>query len=205
VAVKVPLIIADPRAAADATRGSTSDALVEMIDLAPTFMDVLGCAPKPHVVEGHSLTPILHGTDGFSRHYAISEHDYSSFEMARALNVPQQDARTVMIHDGRWKYIRCEGFRPVMFDLETDPQEITDLGGSDTPEHQKVRARMEDALLSWSMQHHTRITATHAILSRQGLAAQQGILIGFWDEAEYEADTGKPFSSLIPNGPPPTG
>ena len=61
---------------------------------------------------------------------------------------------------------------------------------------------MEDALLSWSMQHHTRITATHAVLSRQGLAAQQGILIGFWDEAEYEAVTGKPFSSLVPNGPP---
>ena len=202
VAVKVPLIIADPRPAADSTRGTVSDALVEMIDLAPTFMDALGCAPKPHVVEGRNLTPILHGTDGFSRTYAISEHDYSSFEMAKALGVPQEDARTTMIHDGRWKYIRCEGFRPVLFDLETDPQEITDLGASDTPEHQAVRSRMEDALLSWSMQHHTRITATHAVLSRQGLAAQQGILIGFWDEAEYEAVTGKPFSSLVPNGPP---
>mgnify|MGYP002628231526 CR=1 FL=1 len=202
VAVKVPLIIADPRPAADGTRGTTSDALVEMIDLAPTFMDAIGCPPKPQVVEGRNLTPILHGTDRFYRQYAISEHDYSSFEMARALNVPQQDARTVMIFDGRWKYIRCEGFRPVMFDLETDPDEITDIGGSDMPDHQAVRTRMEDALLSWSMQHHSRITATKEVLARQGMAAETGILIGFWDEAEYEAATGKPFASLVPAGPP---
>lgn len=202
VAAKVPLIIADPRPAANAARGTVSDALVEMIDLAPTFMDALGCKPKPHVIEGRNLAPLLHGTDGFSRRYAISEHDYSSFEMAAALNVPQQDARTVMIFDGRWKYVRCEGFRPVMFDLDTDPAELTDLGGSDAPEHHAIRKRMEAALLSWSLQHHTRITATSDVLARQHQTAQNGILIGFWDEAEYETAIGKPFSSLVPPGAP---
>ncbi|MEN8833569.1 sulfatase-like hydrolase/transferase [Pacificibacter sp.] len=202
MAAKVPLIIADPRPQADATRGTTSDALVEMIDLAPTFMNAMGCPPKPHIVEGRDLTPLLHDTDGFSRRYAISEHDYSSFEMAHALNVPQEDARTVMIFDGRWKYVRCEGFRPVMYDLETDPLELKDIGGSETQEHQDVRQRMEEALLSWSLQHHTRITATKDVLARQGVAAEGGILIGFWDEVEYEAATGKPFSSLVPAGAP---
>jgi len=197
----VPLIIADPRPEADKTRGKTSDDLVEMIDLAPTFMAALGCARKPHIVEGRDLTPILHGNDGFSRRYAISEHDYSSFEMARVLNVAQEDARTVMIFDGRWKYIRCEGFRPVLFDLENDPQELTDLGGSDAAQHQQIQADMEQALLSWSMQHHTRITATPDVLARQGKAAEGGILIGFWDEAEYQKTTGKPFSDLMPIGP----
>lgn len=202
VAAKVPLIIADPRPEADATRGTTSDALVEMIDLAPTFMTALGAAPKPHIVEGRDLTPLLHGTEGFSRNYAISEHDYSSFEMARALGVQQQDARTVMIFDGRWKFIHCQGFDPVLFDLESDPDEVTDLGRSETPEHVDVRARMTDALASWAMRHHTRITATEAVLHRQTQAAQTGILIGFWDEAEYEAATGKRFDSLQPVGRP---
>jgi arylsulfatase A-like enzyme len=201
VAAKVPLIIADPRPEANRTRGTTSDALVEMIDLAPTFMAATGCPPKPHVIEGRDLTPLLHQTDGFFRQYAISEHDYSSFEMARALNVAQQDARTVMIFDGRWKYIRCEGFASVMFDLETDPDELSNIGQSDTSEHQAVRKRMEGALLSWSTQHHTRITATTGVLERQGKAADIGILIGFWDEAEYQAATGKEFSSLMPIGP----
>lgn len=200
VAVKVPLIIADPRSEADCTRGTTSDALVEMIDLAPTFMTATGCPPKPHVIEGRDLTPLLHQTEGFFRQYTISEHDYSSFEMAQALNVPQQDARTVMIFDGRWKYIRCEGFASIMFDLETDPDELNNIGQSDTSEHQTVRKRMEKALLSWSTQHHTRITATASVLKRQGQAAESGILIGFWDEAEYKTATGKEFSSLKPLG-----
>ena len=202
MAVKVPLVIADPRPQADVTRGKVSDALVEMIDLAPTFMTTLGCPPKPQVVEGRDLTPLLHGTDGFSRRYAISEHDYHWSEMAAALGQPQEDAHTKMIFDGRWKYIRCEGFRPVLFDLETDPDELVDLGGSDSEDHIQVRARMERALLNWAMRHHSRITATPAVLARQKIAAESGILIGFWDEAEYEAATGKPFDSLAPAGRP---
>jgi arylsulfatase A-like enzyme len=116
--------------------------------------------------------------------------------------VAQEHAHTVMIFDGRWKYIRCEGFRPVMFDLETDPQELHDIGASKSAAHVAVRARMESALLDWSRRHHTRITATPAVLERQKHAASGGILIGFWDEQEYAQATGKPFSSLVPVGRP---
>ncbi|MEL0437216.1 sulfatase-like hydrolase/transferase [Phycobacter sp. K97] len=202
MAVKVPLIIADPRTEADGTRGLVTDELVEMIDLAPTFMNAVGCPAKPHVIEGRDLTPILHGKDVFSRRYVISEHDYHWSDMARTLKQPQEDAHTTMIFDGRWKYIRCEGFRPVLFDLETDPQEVTDIGGSDLPEHVEVRARMEAALLEWATRHHTRITATQTVLARQKLAAETGILIGFWDEAEYKEVTGKAFEDLTPAGRP---
>ena len=198
--VKVPLIIADPRPQADGTRGLVSDALVEMIDLAPTFLQAMGCPSKPHVLEGRDLTPILHGTDGFSRGYVISQHDYHWSEMAAELGQPQQDAHTTMIFDGRWKYIRCEGFRPLLWDLESDPDELVDLGASDDPLHRETRARMEAALLDWAMGHHTRVTATPQVLARQKIAAENGILIGFWDEPEYEQVVGKPFASLVPHG-----
>jgi len=200
VAVKAPLIIADPRLEANATRGEVSDALVEMIDLAPTFMEALGCPAKPHIIEGRDLTPILHSTDGFSRRYVISQHDYHWSEMARALDQSQEDAHTTMIFDGRWKYVRCEGFPPVLFDLEKDPDELVDLGRSEAQEHAAVRTRMEGALLDWATRHHTRITATQTVLNGQTKAAETGILIGFWDEAEYEAAVGKPFTSLTPHG-----
>ena len=202
MAVKVPMIVADPRTEADGTRGQVSDALVEMIDLAPTFMNALGCAPKPHIIEGRDLTPLLHGTEGFARQYVISEHDYHWSEMARTLKVEQENAHTVMIFDGRWKYVRCEGFDPILFDLETDPDELVDLGGSCDATHVDVRARLEKALLRWGMRHHTRVTATPAVLARQKTAARDGILIGFWDEAEYEAHTGIAFQDLKPQGPP---
>lgn len=199
-AVKVPLIIADPRPHADGTRGLVSDALVEMIDLPATFMKALGCPDKPHVIEGRDLTPILHGKDGFQRSYVISEHDYHWSEMAAALDQPQEDAHTTMIFDGRWKYIRCEGFRPILFDLQTDPREVNDIGASDEDDHVAVRARMEAALLHWATRHHSRTTATPAVLARQKTAAEGGILIGFWDEAEYLETVGKPFDALQPNG-----
>jgi arylsulfatase A-like enzyme len=202
MSVKVPLILYDPRPQADGTRGMVSEELVEMIDLAPTFMQALGCEPKPQVVEGRDLTPILHGTRGFSRRYAISEHDYHWSDMARSLEIPQEHAHTKMIHDGRWKYIRCEGFRPVLFDLGADPEELVDLGASADPEHVEVRRRMEAALMDWASRHHTRITATPQVLAGQKRAAETGILIGFWDEAEYEAATGRQFDSLTPVGKP---
>ena len=200
MAVKVPLIIADPRPEADASRATVSDALVEMIDLAPTFMTALGCPPKPHVIEGRDLTPLLHGKPGFSRNYAISEHDYHWSDMARSLGQPQEHAHTKMIFDGRWKYIRCEGFRPVLFDLETDPSELTDLGASMAADHVAVRERMEAALLDWATRHHTRITGSPAVLERQKHAAKTGILIGFWDESEYHDATGIRFEDLKPVG-----
>ena len=47
---KIPLIVVDPSRDADATRGTVNDALVEAIDLAPTFIDVFrrqGAGPHP--------------------------------------------------------------------------------------------------------------------------------------------------------------
>ncbi len=39
--------------------------------------------------------------------------------------------------DGRYKMIHAEGgFRPMLFDLQTDPHEFDDLGGS--PDHGAV-------------------------------------------------------------------
>ncbi len=200
MAVKVPMIIADPRPEANSTRGETTDALVEMIDLTPTFMAALGCDAKPHVIEGRDLTPILHGTDGFSRNYAISEHDYHWSDMAETLGQPQENAHTKMIFDGRWKYIRCEGFEPIMFDLKNDPDELVDLGTSRATVHIDVRTRMEAALLRWATRHHTRVTATPKVLESQKDAASTGILIGFWDEVEFFDETGIPFASLAPIG-----
>ena len=57
--VKVPLIVYDPRTDADATRGSTCDALIESIDLAPTFVEVAGAKIPDHILEGKSLLPHL--------------------------------------------------------------------------------------------------------------------------------------------------
>src|SRR4030095_11323241 len=58
---KIPLIVIDPSGAADATRGTVSDTLVEAIDLAPTFIEYFGGKPPDHILEGRSLMAVLHG------------------------------------------------------------------------------------------------------------------------------------------------
>jgi len=180
---RVPLIIYDPRSDADATRGTVNDALVEGIDLAPTFLDFFGGEPKPHIMEGLSLEPLLHGQSVPWRDYAISEYDYSTRQTRLDLGVDQADARLLMIFDGRWKYIHAEGFRPLLFDLETDPNELVDLGGE--PEHEEIRARLHEALFAWARRHHSRITRTPQQVDHMAkMSEPPGILIGYWDENE---------------------
>lgn len=60
-------------------------ALVEAIDLAPTFVDWFGGKPAGHTLEGQSLTPWLRGREPVQwRKVVVSEHDYAMQEARRA-------------------------------------------------------------------------------------------------------------------------
>ena len=194
--VKVPLIVYDPRPEADATRGMVRDELVECVDLAPTFLNYFGGPELPHIMEGRKLDPLLHapGAPEAWRRYAISEYDYATREARLLIGNAQEDARLIMIRDARWKYIHAEGFRPMLFDLEADPDELDDLGASPAPEHAEVRARLHEAIFAWARRHHSRIVLDPETIENMTGKEPPGILIGFWDEAEFEAEFGKPFA-----------
>ena len=185
---RIPLIIYDPRREADVTRGTASEKLVEGIDLAPTFLEFLGGEAKPHIIEGLSLEPLLHGKPAATwRDYAISEYDYATRQSRLELGIDQADARLLMIFDGRWKYIHAEGFRPLLFDLQSDPDELIDLGAE--PEHAEVRAQLHEALFAWARRHHSRITRSPQQVDRMAAIGEPpGILIGYWDEGQLRAD-----------------
>jgi arylsulfatase A-like enzyme len=123
---------------------------------------------------------------------AISEYDYGTRYARVELGIEQEDARLIMACDKRFKYIHCEGFRPVLFDLENDPQELTDLG--EHPDFADVRARLFDAIGIWSRKHHNRITKSPEDIARMAGREPQGVLIGIWDEEDYEKAYKKPFS-----------
>ncbi|MEJ6748074.1 MAG: alkaline phosphatase family protein [Octadecabacter sp.] len=183
---KIPLIVYDPRAQADATRGTASDALIEAIDLAPTFIELMGGDVKPHILEGRSLAPLLHNTGGDWRTYAVSEYDYSTREARRPLGIDQADARLAMIFDGRWKYIHVEHMRPLLFDLQTDPNELVDLGND--PAHADQIERLAALHFEWARKHHNRITRSSGIVEAMTDKGEPpGIYIGFKDKDELEA------------------
>jgi arylsulfatase A-like enzyme len=187
--VKVPMIVVDPSREADATRGTASDALVEAIDLVPSFVDYCGGTPLPNVIEGRSLLPLLHGAKPADwRRTLFSEYDYAMLEARLFLNQPIRDCRLYMAFDGRWKYIHATGFRPLLFDLASDPRELRDLGAD--PAHADERARLREALLDWALTDHNRITTTDARIDgyARGQQLRSGIIIGYWDEDELATE-----------------
>ncbi|MDQ0141276.1 alkaline phosphatase family protein [Cupriavidus necator] len=186
--IRAPLIIYDPDNRADATRGTRCDALVEAVDLAPTFLDVYGGEAVPHVIDGRSLRPLLFGQcpDGWREH-VVCEYDFAFQDSRIALGTGPRDAWMRMISDGRWKYVLFEHYRPMLFDLATDPNEFDDLGASDHPEHAAARARLHEALFRWARQPRQRVTIADGTIESteiQPRISEGGILIGYWDEAD---------------------
>lgn len=180
---RVPMILVDPSPEADATRGSVSNALVEAIDLVPTFIDYAGGDPEHPALEGRSLLPLLHGQTPEWRQIAISEYDYSVRKVRELLEQPVGDCHMTMLFDGRWKYIHCEGFRPMLFDLLDDPGELHDRG--DDPDLADLRAGFYDRLCKWARASHNRTTISNkTVISRRGGELRKGIFIGYWNEAE---------------------
>jgi choline-sulfatase len=49
-----------------------------------------------------------------------------------------------MLRKGRWKYVYCVRYRPQLFDLERDPEELVDLAGD--PAHRAKLIELEAEL-----------------------------------------------------------
>ncbi|MBR9863025.1 MAG: sulfatase-like hydrolase/transferase [Rhodobacteraceae bacterium] len=182
--VKVPMIVYDPRPEADGTRGTVCDALVESIDLAATFVEAAGGQVPDHIIEGRSLMPWLHGDTPEWRSYAISEYDFSVTPQAVALGLEPRDARLFMVFDGRYKLIHsAAGYRPMLFDLETDPEEFYDLGES--ADHGEVRDRLYAHLHEWGLRMSQRVTRSDDdIRNSRGRSGRRGILPFLYDGTE---------------------
>jgi arylsulfatase A-like enzyme len=186
--IRAPLIIYDPDPRADTTRGTRCDALVEAVDIAPTFLDVCGGPAVPHVIDGRSLRPLLFGSKPADwRRHVICEADYSFQDARIELGSKSRDAWLRMISDGHYKYVHAEHYRPMLFDLRTDPNEFVDLGESELAEHVQARARLHEALFAWARQPRQRVTVPDALIETtevQARIAESGVLIGYWDEQD---------------------
>jgi arylsulfatase A-like enzyme len=179
--VRIPLIICDPDPAADGTRGLGDDRLVESIDLAPTFLEAVGGGPEPHRLEGRSLLPLIRqvGTEPEWRDAAFSETDYAWRQARLDLGLAPHEARIFMLRDRRWKYVFYERFRPQLFDMESDPGELQDLG--EDPATAEIRARLHERLFQWLRARRTRTTLSDAEVARRTATARaRGFLIGVW-------------------------
>ena len=197
--VKIPMIVYDPREEANVTRGTTCGALVESIDLAATFVEAAGGTVPGHIIEGHSLMPWLHGEEPSDwRSYVISEFDYSSTPQCVRLGLAPRDARLFMVFDGRWKMMHAEGgFRPMLFDLQSDPEEFHDLAKTDA--HQAEIGRLYDCLAEWGRRMAQRVTKSDAeIIGGRGKSARRGILPFLVDGSEVPEEMTAQYRGTAP-------
>ena len=180
VSVRVPLIIYDPRPEADASRGTASTALVETIDLVPTFLEATGAPSADHRLEGRSLMPILHDERPKDWRKAVfSEIDYGFYAARDTLDVGPSDARGYMLRTDRWKYVYFKGFPPQLFDLQEDPDEFVDLGRDQAFEQQRLI--MHSMLLERLIDRKNRVTMTdEGVFALRRDEDTSGIQIGKW-------------------------
>ena len=157
---------------------------MEAIDLAATFTTFAGAEVPAHILEGRDLTPWLNGETPEWREYAISEFDYSSTPQGGRLALEPRDCRLFMVFDGRYKMMHAEGgLRPMLFDLETDPEEFDDLIKSD-PDHPMLDT-LYGHLATWSRRMSQRVTMSDAqIIDKRGKSLRRGILPFLADGSE---------------------
>jgi arylsulfatase A-like enzyme len=140
--------------------GQVCEAMVELIDVLPTVLDLAG-APAPHRHFGRSLLPLLHDPAAAHREYAFTEGGFAVEEEPQLERAPfpydlkadlQHEApelvgKTVAVRDREWTYVWRRYEEPELYDRIADPHERVNLAAR--PEHATVRERMHEAMLRW--------------------------------------------------------
>ncbi|MEP1963543.1 choline-sulfatase [Tateyamaria sp.] len=133
---RVPMMICAP----DMTPGLVTDP-VSNIDVCPTLCDLAGVdmSEVNPWTTGQSLWPQGQGqerTEPVAMEYA-AEGSYTPM---------------VCLRYGKWKYTRCALDPDQLFDLETDPHELTNL--AEVPAHQGTRSQLQaKSQARWDLAH----------------------------------------------------
>jgi len=157
MSVRIPMIVYDPDTSSDSTRGTIDERFVEAIDIVPTFIEAAGGEVPDNIIEGHSLRPLLNGKSIEDwRQYVVSESNYAAKFANWEFNIKPSEARGTMIRTKDWKFIYHEAFRPELFDLNKDPEELHDLG--EDPAYENIRKQMQGYMFESLRRRKTHTT-----------------------------------------------
>ena len=173
----IPLIIRDPRADSDATRGSTIDAFTENVDIMPTMLDWLGLE-VPSQCDGFSLLPALRDGQVPSgwREEAHWECDFRNVRddsVERHLGLTMHQCGRSVIRDQHYKYVHFATLPPLFFDLDNDPGEL--VNQAENPAYQSRVLEYAQKMLSWKINHADR-GLTETMLGEGGAVTRRAPL-----------------------------
>lgn len=132
--IRVPLFVRGPGIKA----GSTSDALVANVDLAPTFAELAGVVP-PDFVEGRSLVPLFGRPKPTKWRAAVLVESYfgntadnDSVPAGASVSMSIQQPLYVALRTARHTYIEYRDGKRLLFDLERDPSQLKNIADADS-------------------------------------------------------------------------
>ena len=167
--VRVPLIISTPKRYQP---GQRIEALVSLLDLLPTMVDLAGGSTEDHAepLEGVSLLSIMEG---------------SQLEQDRPIYAEMLSETTtsplLMVRQGDWKFVWSMIDPPLLFDLKNDPHEKTNLANN--IKLLNIAADFENKVLSrWKVEQldqEVRASQQRRLLILKALNGEE---LDRWDE-----------------------
>ena len=111
--VGIPMIMAGP----DIPKGDRVNSAVSLLDVFPTVLECVGAQPKPEdsKLPGSSLLPFAKGEKKEDRPIFSETHCIGFYDGC------------YMVRYKKYKYVYFVNFKPQLFDLEGDPDELHDL------------------------------------------------------------------------------
>ena len=173
-AYHIPLIIRDPRSAADNGRGRIVDDFSESIDIMPTILEWLG-VDVPVQCDGRSLTPFLAGSRPVGwredAHWEFDFRDPVRQRVEGALGLADDECSLAVLRGRKYKYVHFAAQAPLLFDLEKDPGEL--VNRAQDPAYHGALLASAAKMLSWRMIHAER-TLTSRFVTSKGVIERKG-------------------------------
>jgi arylsulfatase A-like enzyme len=116
-------------------RGKTTAQMAITMDLHATFLALAGvAAPAEKPLDGLNLLPLLTG-----------RADAAPLERTFFWRIDRSNRKQRAIRDGKWKYVNDGNTMDLLFDLEADIGERTNLNSA----HPEITARLKQKLAAW--------------------------------------------------------
>jgi arylsulfatase A-like enzyme len=164
--IRIPLIVTWP----DHIKGGQAFTdLVSMIDIMPTLMEILGLEIPPGV-QGMSFLPLMNGGSYESREAIFVEHGLEGRfkKLEECTRFPKGPltpdfspgyksgtGRIKGVRTGKWKLVYYPNGEGELYDMESDPWELTNLYGR--PEYSGIVHELERRVLNWTIESEDRL------------------------------------------------
>ena len=149
---RIPMIVRDPRAEANGTRGTIVDKFTETIDTMPTILEWLGL-PVPRQCDGQSLLSFCEGeTPADWRtevHYEFDFRDLYYSQPETTLGVPMDKCSLAVVQDEHYKYVHFAALPPLFFDLKKDPGQFVNRAAD--PAYASRMGEYAAKMLDWRL------------------------------------------------------